>query len=161
MNYKYLTIQFVSILMLISIVACNRGVSHTPTNPVTPPREKITMGNGVDNIITTDGFLQDQKTFTFSEVKIKGNGWLVMHPFKDGKPVPTVYVGNTYIKHGINKNVEVTVKDLPKSEENYILMLHWDVDQDKEFDFGDGITVLDAPVFEGNKMIAFRFSAKK
>jgi len=84
-----------------------------------------------------------------------------MHPFKDGKPVPTVYVGNTYIKHGINKNVEVTVKDLPKSEENYILMLHWDVDQDKEFDFGDGITVLDAPVFEGNKMIAFRFSAKK
>lgn len=29
-------------------------------------------------------------------------------------------------------------------------MLYWDVDQDKEFDFGDGIIVLDVLVFEGN-----------
>lgn len=159
-------IQFLSnfvfiFILIIGFFACNRGLKHTPKNPKIPPRDQITMGNGESSFIVTDDFQQEGKTFTFKEVKIKGNGWLVMHPFKDGKPVPTVYVGNTYVKHGSNKNVKITVKDEPKSGENYILMLHWDVDQDKEFDFGDGINVLDAPVFEDTKMVAFTFTAKK
>jgi len=40
-------------------------------------------------------------------------------------------------------------------------MLHWDVDQDKIFDFGDGITVPDAPLFEETKMIAFPIKTKE
>lgn len=151
---------YILLVSLLFMLACNAGIKNTPTNPETPPRDKIVMGNGENNNIISDGFNQSGNTFTFAQVKIVGNGWLVMHPFKDGKPVPTVYVGHTYVKHGKNKNVSITVDDLPKSEENYILMLHWDVDQDKEFDFGDGIDVLDAPVFEGNKMIAFKFTAK-
>ena len=159
---RLFTFNKISILFLLTtLFACNAGVKNTPTDPKIPPRDQITMGNGQDNIITTENFQQEGATFTFEKVKIVGNGWLVMHPFKDGKPVPTVYVGATYVKHGVNKNVAITVEDVPTSEEQYILMLHWDVDQDKEFDFGDGINVLDAPVFEGNQMVAFPFTAKK
>jgi len=153
--------QIILSVFVLSLVACNAGIKNTPTAPKIPPRDQITMGNGQENIITTENFQQDGATFTFEKVKIVGNGWLVMHPFKDGKPVPTVYVGATYVKHGVNKKVKITVQDEPTSEEQYILMLHWDVDQDKEFDFGDGITVLDAPVFEGNQMVAFPFKARK
>ncbi len=117
------------------------------------------MGNGTDSFIITEDFKQSGSTFTFKEIKIKGNGWLVLHPYKDGKPNPTVYVGASYVKHGSNKDVSITVESPPQSEENYIIMLHWDVNQDKVFDFGDGITVPDAPLFEGNQMIAFPFQA--
>ena len=61
----------------------------------------------------------------------------------------------------MNENVSVTVNEPPSSGENYILMLHWDVNQDQIFDFGDGITVPDAPLFEGNLMVAFPFQAKE
>ena len=140
--------------------ACNTGLKYTPKNPVAPPRDQITLGNGERSNIMAEGMQQDGATFTFKEVNIEGNGWLVLHPFKEGKPHGVVYVGATYVKHGNNKDVKITVKELPKPGENYLVMLHWDVDQDKNFDFGDGITVPDAPLFEGTKMIAFPIKAK-
>lgn len=158
---KKLNLSFKFFLLGMLLSACNAGLKHTPKNPVIPPRDQITMGNGEESNIMAEGFQQNGATFTFKEVNIKGNGWLVMHPFKDGKPHATVYVGATYVKHGKNKNVAITVDDIPKSGENYILMLHWDVNQDKKFDFGDGINVPDAPLFEGTKMVAFPFQAKK
>lgn len=146
---------------LLGFLSCNAGIKNTPAKPEIPPRDQITMGNGTESYIVSEDFQQNGATFTFKEVKIKGNGWLVMHPYKDGKPHATVYVGATYVKHGSNKNVTITVNDLPKSGENYILMLHWDINQDKIFDFGDGINVPDAPLFEGTKMVAFPFKAKE
>jgi len=157
MGSKYIVLS----IGIFIFSACNAGVKNTPTDPKAPPRDQITMGNGEESYIVADGFKQDGATFTFKEVKIKGNGWLVMHPFKDGKPHATVYVGASYVKHGTNTDVEITVEDIPTSGENYILMLHWDVNQDQVFDFGDGITVPDAPLFEGTKMVAFRFQAKQ
>lgn len=150
-----------AVLVLIGLSACNAGLKNTPKNPTIPPKDQITMGNGEESNIVAEGFQQNGATFIFKEVNIKGNGWLVMHPFKDGKPHGTVYVGASYVKHGKNKNVAITVDDAPKSGENYILMLHWDVNQDKKFDFGDGVNVPDAPLFEGTKMVAFPFQAKK
>ena len=156
-------IRGVILLSLFSllVLACNTGLRHTPKNPEIPPRDQIKMGNGAESYIISEGFEQEGSTFTFKKVKIKGNGWVVMHPFKDGKPHGIVYVGATYVKHGMNKNVSVTVEDTPKSGENYLLMLHWDVNQDKKFDFGDGVNVPDAPLFEGTKMVAFPFKAKE
>lgn len=148
-------------MAVVLLFACNAGLRSTPKNPTIPPRDQITMGNGTDSYIVAEGFEQEGSTFTFKEVQIKGNGWVVMHPFKDGKPHGIVYVGATYVKHGKNKNVVVTVENPPKPGENYILMLHWDVNQDKKFDFGDGVNVPDAPLFEGNKMVAFTFTAKE
>ena len=154
-------IAFSIVITLVIFSSCNAGKKFTPKEPKIPPRDQITMGNGTDSYIVADNFLQSGSTFTFKEVKIKGIGWVVMHPFKDGKPHATVYVGASYVKHGMNKNVQVTVDNAPKPGENYILMLHWDVNQDKIFDFGDGINVPDAPLFEGNQMVAFPFKAKE
>ncbi len=160
MNYQLLLSAKLLLIGSLFLIGCNPGLKYTPKKPKIPPRDQITMGNGENSYIISDGFTQEGSTFTFKEIVIEGNGWLVMHPFKDGKPHGTVYVGATYVKHGKNKNVSITVEDLPVPQENYILMLHWDVNQNKVFGFGDGINVPDAPLFEGTKMVALQFQAK-
>jgi hypothetical protein len=121
----------------------------------------FTTGNGVKNMIMAEGVAQSGSTFTFSEVVIDGNGWLVLHPFADGKPVPNEYVGVTYLTSGKHQNVDVKVDRAPKSGEWYVVMLHRDVNENRKFDFNDGVNVVDAPVFEGKKMISMRFQSKR
>lgn len=122
---------------------------------------EMTMGNGDANWIVTDGATRDGATFSFPKVKIDGNGWLVMHPFKDGKPVGEIYVGATYIADGESTDVSITVDSEPKAGEMFIVMLHRDVNENKEFDFVfvDEKNVLDKAVFEGSKMIAHAIPA--
>ncbi len=122
---------------------------------------QITLGNGEANWIDIEGATRDGATFTFSEVHVEGNSWLVMHGFKDGNPVGTDYVGATYLNKGDNRDVQITVDSEPVNGEMYIVMLHRDVNENHEFDFVfvDEINVLDKAVFEGTKMIAHRFAA--
>ena len=100
-------------------------------------------------------------TFTFREVQIDGDGWLVMHPFKNGKPVGVVYVGATYIKDGVNRDVEINVEEEPAPGTRFLVMLHLDVNENQEFDFVfvDERNVLDKAVFEGTTMIAHPIAA--
>lgn len=121
----------------------------------------ITLGNGAENWIITEGFTRDGATFTFPEVRINGNGWLVMHPFKDGNPVGEIYVGSTFIENGTNQDVQISVTDEPTTGTMYIVMLHSDVNQNREFDFVfvDERNVLDKAVFEGPTMIAHAIAA--
>jgi hypothetical protein len=127
-------------------------------SPASPP---ITLGNGDANWIVVEGASRDQATLTFSEVRIDGNGWLVMHPFKDGKPVGDIYVGHSYVEDGDNRNVEITVDPEPATGDMFIVMLHRDVNENREFDFVfvDEINVLDKAVFEGPVMIAHAIAA--
>ena len=123
---------------------------------------QMSMGNGDANWIIIQGATRDGATFTFPEVQIDGNGWLVMHPFKDGKPNGKIYVGSNYIADGNNSNVEITVDHEPNTGDMYIVMLHRDVDEDQEFDFvfvEDGINVEDRAVFEGTTMIGHVYLA--
>ncbi len=122
---------------------------------------QITLGNGDANWIVIEGATREGATFTFSEVHVDGNSWLVMHGFKDGNPVGTDYVGATYLNKGDNRDVQITVDSEPANGEMYIVMLHRDVNENHEFDFVfvDEINVLDKAVFEGTKMIAHRFTA--
>ncbi len=122
---------------------------------------QVTLGNGEENWIMTDGASRDGATFTFPEVQIAANGWLVMHPFKDGKPNGKVYVGHTYVEAGTSKDVEITVDEEPDTGEMFIVMLHSDVDEDKEFDFVfvNEREVEDKAVFEGMQMIAHPYAA--
>ena len=122
---------------------------------------QITLGNGDANWIVTDGATREGATFTFAEVQVAGNSWLVMHGFKDGVPVGDDYVGATYVHKGENRDVQITVDAEPADGEMYIVMLHRDVNENKEFDFVfvDEVNVLDKAVFEGTKMIAHRFAA--
>ena len=122
---------------------------------------EITLGNGAANWIVVEGASRDQATLSFSEVQIDGNGWLVMHPFKDGKPIGDIYVGHTYIEDGKNQNVEISIDPEPDSGDMFIVMLHRDVNENQEFDFVfvDEVNVLDKAVFEGPVMIAHAIAA--
>jgi hypothetical protein len=99
---------------------------------------------------------RDGPILTFSKVNIEGNGWLVNHPFEDGKPNGNKYVGATFLNDGENENVEVKVHKGLETGERIIVMLHSDRNSNKIFDFVfiDDVNVMDKAVFEGNMMIA-------
>ena len=124
-------------------------------------RMLISLENGDENWIIVEDAKRDGATFTFSEVHIDGNGWLVMHPFEDGKPNGKIYVGATYLESGTNRDVEITVDETPAQGDMFIVMLHSDVNENREFDFVfvDERNVLDKAVFEGLTMIAHPISA--
>ena len=118
-------------------------------------------GNGEDNWIITEGATRNGNTFTFTEVKIDGNGWLVLHPYEDGAPNGDIYVGSTFLADGLNRDVNITVDRETKPGEMFIVMLHRDVNENREFDFVfvDERNVLDKAVFEGRTMIGHPFAA--
>lgn len=120
----------------------------------------MTMGNGAENWIDLDDLQRDGGVLTFSNVKIEGDGWLVIHPFEDGKPNGDKYVGATFLKDGNNKDVEIKVHKGLDSGEMIIVMLHSDSNTNQIFDFVfiDDVNVMDRAVFEGNKMIAHAIS---
>ncbi len=123
---------------------------------------EFSMGNGEHNWILTEGATRQGSTFVFPEVQIDGNGWLVMHPFENGKPNGDIYVGVTYLADGKSVDVEIEVDNDPASGDYYIVMLHRDVDEDRELDFvfvGDTGHVEDRAVFEGSKMIGQAYAA--
>ena len=109
----------------------------------------------------TEGATRRGATFTFREVRIDGNGWLVMHPFENGEPVGNVYVGATFLEDGSHRDVEITVDSVPDPGTMFVVMLHRDVNENREFDFVfvDEHHVLDKAVFEGSTMVAHRIAA--
>lgn len=151
MNRRFVAV--ISTALLVLVAAC---ASETP-----PPAPKISFGNGEANWIVVEGATREGATFTFREVSIAGNGWLVMHPFKEGRPVGAVYVGATYIKTGTNRDVPITVSEEPAPGTMFLVMLHSDVNENQEFDFVfvDERNVLDKAVFEGTTMIAHPIAA--
>ncbi|MEM9233749.1 MAG: hypothetical protein AAGA69_05865 [Pseudomonadota bacterium] len=149
-------------LLAVSLTGCsNADEPSADTEPYAEPTEaaQIRTGNGDANFIVLDSATRDGATFTFPEVMIDAPGWLVMHPFADGQPVPTVYVGATLLAAGLNTDVQLTVTTEPETGEMFVVMLHYDVNEDGIFDFNDGITVPDRPVFEGETLVALRYKA--
>ena len=132
-----------------------------PSSASSEAAPQILFGNGEVNWIVVDGATRDGATFSFREVQIDGNGWLVIHPFADGRPVGEVYVGATYLKDGESRDVQITVDPPPTTGTMFLVMLHRDVNENQEFDFVfvDERNVLDKAVFEGTTMIAHAFAA--
>lgn len=147
--------------LVLATLLFHAACATAPAPVPAPEAPQVTLGNGEANWIVLDGATRDGATFTFREVRIDGNGWLVMHPFKDGKPVGNIYVGATYIASGESRDVEVTVESEPAVGEMFIVMLHHDVNENREFDFVfvDERNVLDKAVFEGTTLVAHRFAA--
>lgn len=143
----------------------------------------IELGNGEKNWIIVEGLTRsadatyteqritssssavrrgDGATLTFKEVHIDGDGWLVLHPFMDGKPNGDWVAGYTFVESGTNEDVSVTLNPAPKPGTMFLVMLHSDSNSDGVFDFvfvEDGINVEDRAVFEGNRMVAHVFAA--
>lgn len=152
-----------------AVLAASCAVEQEQVSPETASSEptssgqqhqQLKTGNGERNYIILDGATRDGATFTFKEVSIDAPGWLVMHPFDNGVPVQTEYVGATLLEEGKSADVQITVNSEPAPREMFIVMLHYDVNEDGVFDFNDGVTVPDAPVFEGGVLIALRYSAE-
>jgi hypothetical protein len=126
-----------------------------------PAAVKIKLANGEKNWIIVDGVTRNDKTLTFAEVQIDGNGWLVMHPFEGGKPNGDKYVGAAYVESGSNKKVDIKIHKGVDKDEMFIVMLHRDVNQNKilDFVFTSDTGVMDEAVFEGSTMVAHVVSA--
>jgi len=135
------------------------------TSPVVqaeePEKSEFSMGNGAKNWIDVAGVSRDESVLTFPEVQINGNGWLVVHPFEDGKPNGDKYVAKTYLKDGKNENVSIDVLKGLTQGEMFIVMLHRDLNENKELDFIfiDDTNVMDRAVFEGSRMIGHAIPA--
>ena len=157
------TIQLTVLATILTFAPMTANAEQT-ADAAAPQRS---IGNGEKNWIITDGSTRDGNTITFPEVQIDGNGWLVMHPFQEGKPNGNVYVGYTYVKDGSNKDVDIILSPEPQSGDMYIVMLHRDVNENQTFDFvfidgphfGEGTHVLDRAVFEGTRMIGHAYPA--
>lgn len=150
-------------LCLAFLVTCSSGeevaVNKEPTQEAAMDHSKIVTGNGEHNYIILEGATREGNTFTFKEAVIDKPGFLVLHPFKDGHPVQTEYVGAVPVKTGSNIDVDVPLSVDIASGDMFIVMLHYDMNEDEIFDFNDGVTVPDAPVFEGNTLVALRYEA--
>lgn len=151
------------------LTACTSGVAESGYGPsaeaaepaATPERASVTLGNGEKNWIVVEDVTRDGGVLTFSDVTIDGNGWLVIHPFEDGKPNGDKYVASTYVEDGTNENVEIEVYKGLEPGEMFIVMLHRDLNENRVLDFVfiDDTNVMDRAVFEGNQMIAHLVAA--
>lgn len=120
----------------------------------TPAPADITLGNGVANRINLAGISRNGPSLMIADVATAQDSFLVLHPFADGAPVQTDYVGATRVPKGSTTNITVRLDTTPDTGTPFIIMLHADMNGDGMFQFGDGVTVLDAPVFEGTTLIA-------
>lgn len=139
-------------VLLLAIVQTQAQESSAP---------QISIGNGDRNWITVEGVVRDQSTLTFKEVKIDGNGWLVIHPFEEGAPNGDKYVGYTFLSDGTNSDVSIDVPKGLETGEMFIVMLHRDSNENKvlDFIFVDDLNVMDRAVFEGSTMIGHAIPA--
>lgn len=152
--------RFVTVFGVVAglfLAGCATDQSQEDRVDETPP--EIVLGNGQRNAITLVGATRSGSVLTFPSVMIERDGFVVMHPFRNEKPVRNEYVGATFVKAGTTANVAVDVGVVPQTGENFIVMLHNDMNNDGQFDFGDGLTVPDEPTFEGNRLIALPFAA--
>ncbi len=132
----------------------NDGYTATEKPPKAAPA--ITMGNGENNWIQTDGITRSGNTLTVPKVEIEKDGWLVVHPFKDGKPNGMIYVGASFLEAGENTDVDLKVYRELDTGTPLVIMLHYDENENGAFDFlfVDERSVLDKAVFEGTTMVS-------
>ncbi len=132
------------------------GMAISSTTALAEEKPQITLGNGEKNWIIVDGVSREGSVLTFSEVQIEGDGWLVMHPFEEGKPNGDKYVAASFVKDGKNTDVKLNVHKGIETGDMFIVMLHSDVNKNQvlDFVFVTDTAVMDTAVFEGSKMIA-------
>ena len=145
-------------MLLAGCQQANAPVEETDSESAGGESE-ISLGNGELNAIETEGLRRDGDNLIVASVTAAGPSFVVMHPFRDGAPVRNEYVAATLVSDGTSENVSVPVDGGFAEGDQFIMMLHSDVNRDGIFDFGDGETVPDAPVFEGATMIAHPITA--
>ena len=156
-DYRSNDLKLTTKLSIAGLIICSAGTTALAEES----RPQITMGNGEQNWILTENVNRTGNTLVFPEVNIHSSGWLVMHPFEDGKPNGDKYVAASYLSEGTNSNVAIEVYKGIATGERFIVMLHNDSNENEIFDFVfvDDVNVMDKAVFEGSKMIGHVFVA--
>ena len=146
------------IALLCSTALTLLSLTAQAAEPKADAAPRPQLGNGEENRIVVEGMKHGGRTFTFPEVEIAKPGWLVLHPFGEGKPRGEIYVGATYLPAGVSRDVsiDVTTAPEPASGTMFLVMLHSDSNDDGTFDFFfvDERNVADVAVFEDSTMIA-------
>lgn len=144
-----------AVILLCSLNSYAEGHSEAHT------KSEFSMGNGTKNWIDVAGVTRNGSVLNFPEVQIDGNGWLVVHPFENGAANGDKYVGKTYVESGKNTDVDIDVLKGLTEGEMFIVMLHRDLNENKQLDFIfiDDTNVMDRAVFEGPRMIGHAIPA--
>ncbi len=155
-----------AIAALLFLAACSEpsGEAHTHATQTEDaetdsPRTEVTLGNGDENAIEQAGMNRVGPTLIVPSVMAEMDSFLVLHAFQDGHAVQTDYVASAFVPAGKSEDVMIRLEQTPETGEPFIIMLHRDVNADGMFQFGDGVTVPDAPVFEGSTLIASPMAA--
>ncbi len=153
----FLCMALVAAVQAVGLIGCTTSISSA-ANEKTAAAPTQT-GNGTNNLIVVDGVSRSGATFTFRRVVIERDGWIVFHPFKNGAPSPTEVAGYAFVGAGAHEPAVITIDYAPEVGEKFVAMLHFDMNEDGVFDFNDGVTVPDAPVFEDGVLVAHRIAA--
>lgn len=144
-----------ALLMALTVSACETNNADAAAGEAPPA---VQTGNGENNRIITQDIARAGARFAFAKVEIDRDGWLVFHPFRDGAPSPTDVAGYVFLERGIHEPAVVMLDAAPREGEMFVAMLHYDMNEDGVFDFQDGVSPPDAPVFENGVMIAHRIA---
>lgn len=117
----------------------------------------MTLGNGEANRIELEGARLYGAVLTIPKVFIDTDGFLVVHPVANGQFSHAEYLGATYIREGETRRVGVDLRPVAEPGDRLVIMLYRDTDRDQVFDFVGGVTKPDAPLIEGNTLVALRW----
>ena len=101
-----------------------------------------------------EGMSRTGPVLTVPKVLAAADSFLVVHPSRNGDIVQTDYSGATFVEKGETLDADILLDSVPTTGEPMVVMLHVDANGDGQFQFGDGVTVADAPVFEGTTLVA-------
>ena len=95
--------------------------------------------------IATDGITVDGADVTFPSVLIDMDGFVVLHEVENGEIVLPDAIGHAAVSAGTTENVTLTA-DMPLEEgREYHAMIHYDTNDNGEYEFGEGSTDVDTP----------------
>ncbi len=89
------------------------------------------------------------KSVTIESLTITGDGWLVIHAIKDGKPVVPGSIGHVAVRAGTNKDVVVPLDVATKPGQKVLAMLHVDAGKKGAYEFPGA----DHPVMKDGKPV--------
>jgi plastocyanin len=120
----FFTYPFISLILLISLSACQPDTGPEPDEPIPPTGVEVSI------------FVSDQNiefaTILIDEVVMPVDGWLVIHSDENGQPGEVV--GVEALEPGIYRDVGVGI-DTVRATDTLHAMLHFDAGQVGEFEY--------------------------
>ena len=95
--------------------------------------------------IAVEGVTVQGADVTFPSVLIDKDGFVVLHQVENGEIVLPQSIGHTAVSAGTTENVKVTADMQLEEGREYHAMIHYDTNNNGEYEFGEGSTEIDTP----------------